>query len=79
MPKLPDDIKIIPTLPQEPKIPEGKEWSFLLIPLLFFVCFLVLFILVVYLPAPFSLKVLGLLIGSFILEDIFRSLKLFKR
>lgn len=42
---------------------------------LIFILFLGLFILLSYLPIDNSFRILGLLIGSFILEDIFHSFK----
>jgi len=42
---------------------------------LIFLLYLVLLAVVTYLPLTNSLKILGLLIGSFILEDIHHSLK----
>lgn len=41
-----------------------------------FFCFLILLAAVTYLPIGFSLKVMALLIGSFLLIDIHKSIKL---
>jgi len=73
------DIKIIPRLAQkfmrDTELLEGTEnirWEMYLV---IFVGYLILLGVITFLPIVFSLKVLGLIIGSFILIDLFRSLK----
>jgi len=73
------DIKIIPRLAQkfmrDTESLEGTEnirWEMYLV---IFVGYLILLGVITFLPIVFSLKVLGLIIGSFILIDLFRSLK----
>jgi len=54
---------------------ELKRNPHVLILVLIFLLFLLLLVLVTYLPISIGLKILGLLIGSFILEDILHSFK----
>jgi len=73
------DIKIIPGLPKirmsETQLAEGEQevkWEMYLA---IFASYLILLGVVTFLPIAFSLKLIGLIIGSFILLDLFRSLK----
>ena len=71
------DIKIIESLPRVPEsFKPGKDYKlFHLSALSIFLAYLFLLGIVSYLPITFSLKITGLLVGSFLLFDIFRSIK----
>jgi len=68
----------IPPLPKVPKslVEKSKRIEIWVTSLGLFICFLILLAAVTYLPIGFSLKVMALLIGSFLLIDIHKSIKL---
>ena len=69
---------IIKELPRGPAIEGSEETKSKLIwkPfLLIFGSYLILLAVITFLPITFSLKLIGLMIGSFLIEDLHRSLK----
>jgi len=71
------DIKIIESLPRASellKTEEDHRLFYLSAPLIF-LAYLFLLGIISYLPINFSLQITGLLVGSFLLFDIFRSIK----
>ncbi len=72
-----DEVKIIPPLQRfmKQKIVSIKKSLYNHQFLLIFLLYLVLLSVITFLPMSNSLKIMGLLIGSFILEDIHHSFK----
>ncbi len=76
MPKENSDVKIIPSLKgQGPAVKMPFNLKKYLCLGLFFLCFLILLLSVSYLPLAYSLKVIALFLGSFLIEDLHRTAK----
>lgn len=71
------DLKLVP--PISIKRPEATcecvDKSFVYFPLGIFIAYLILVVGITFLPLTFTLKILGLVIGSFLLFDILLSFK----
>lgn len=75
MPKDQEDQKVIPSLYNPGQESDSGFPSYLLKIASFFGCFLILLLIVSFLDLAYSLKLISLLVGGFIIEDLHRSVK----